>query len=151
MTETVALPTATLQRVEQRVGDAEFGGAGVIGALTTLRGPCLSTLELPWRNNRDFNSCILAGEYVAVPRIATKKFPYQHFILRAVPERDYILIHSGNYPRDTEGCILVGMTADAKRPAVWNSRRALRKLREWAPHGFRLRVERIPAPPALGG
>ena len=33
----------------------------------------------------------------------------QTFLLREVPGREGILFHVGNFPRDTKGCILLGM------------------------------------------
>lgn len=53
------------------------------------------------------NRCIDAGKYVAVYEYSPKF--KQHLIeLKNVPEHTEIKIHSGNYRRDTRGCILVG-------------------------------------------
>lgn len=65
-----------------------------------------STLELPWKNNQRRVSCIPYGRYMVIKRWSEKYG--NHFILLDVPNRDYILIHFGNYKRDTKGCILVG-------------------------------------------
>lgn len=42
--------------------------------------------------------------------------------INGIPHRSHILIHWGNYPDDTDGCVLVGLTQDldfvgASRPA----------------------------------
>ena len=59
------------------------------------------TLELPWKDNMRYVSCIPPGNY------------YLHKdgnVLRImdVLGRDGIQIHSGNYHKEIHGCILVG-------------------------------------------
>ncbi len=79
------------------------------------------TLENPWRDNKRRVSCIPTGTYDIRFRLvggwqerARETFPDLHNPLRGmlelqdVPGRDYILIHWGNFPRHTQGCILVG-------------------------------------------
>ena len=62
----------------------------------------------------------------------SKKFGLRYHV-RDVPERTYILIHAGNFVRDTHGCILLGMNrqyehGDLKSPCVWSSRVAIENL-----------------------
>ena len=64
------------------------------------------TLELPDKGNRNSISSIPVGTYRVVHR-QSKKYK-NHLILLDVPNRRYILIHSGNFYTDTRGCILVG-------------------------------------------
>jgi len=64
------------------------------------------TLELPWRSNQSFISCIPSGTYKAVHRESDNH--KKHLLLLGVTGRDWILIHPGNYKKDTEGCILLG-------------------------------------------
>lgn len=45
---------------------------------------------------------------------------------KEVPKDRYILIHAGNFPKDTEGCILVGNKYDDK--GVYNSLSTLNAL-----------------------
>lgn len=68
------------------------------------------TLELPWKDNQRGISCISAGTYTVRHRLASEsgKFKYPHFLVMDVPNRDYILIHSGNYYSQLHGCILPG-------------------------------------------
>lgn len=65
------------------------------------------TLELPWKNNSREISCIPTGTYDVVPRF-TKKYK-NHFHVLNVPKRSYVLLHHGNFPKNTLGCILCGL------------------------------------------
>ena len=81
-----------------------------LGALTVYCGTdkvfeC-KTLELPWLNNKPFKSCIPKGEYKVKYR-HSETYGH-HWIVQDVEDRDLILIHFGNFHRDTEGCICVG-------------------------------------------
>ena len=64
------------------------------------------TLELPWRDNERQVSCIPPGKY-RLKHFHSVKFGHC-LELQQVPDRDAILIHAGNYNRDTHGCILIG-------------------------------------------
>lgn len=65
-----------------------------------------STLELPFRNNKRNVSSIPVGKYQVVHRTSLKYG--RHFHVKDVVGRDMILIHSGNYHTQTQGCILIG-------------------------------------------
>jgi len=65
-----------------------------------------STLELPWKDNQRNISRIPNGIYDVVKR-NSKKFG-DHFHVLNVPNRSYILLHSGNFYIDIRGCTLVG-------------------------------------------
>jgi hypothetical protein len=93
----------------------------------------LSTLEPAWRNNKRNVSCIPSGDYrvTYLPRSASGKYK-RVYQINSVDGRDGILIHSGNVPSQTAGCVLLGlkhgrMAGDA---AVLNSRSALDVLRD---------------------
>lgn len=64
------------------------------------------TLELPWKDNERQVSCIPPGKY-RLKHFNSVKFGHC-LELQQVPGRDAILIHAGNYNRDTHGCILIG-------------------------------------------
>lgn len=64
------------------------------------------TLELAWEDNRPFISSIPPGSYVVRKRWSETYGNHWH--LQDVPGRDLILMHAGNFHRDTEGCICVG-------------------------------------------
>lgn len=99
------------------------------------------TLELPWKNNQVKVSCIPSGKYLVSPRVS-EKFG-NHYILQNVPQRDLILIHSGNKISDTEGCILVGRDFSFSRASdltIINSRAALVSILKSCPDGFSLEI-----------
>jgi hypothetical protein len=98
----------------------------------------LATLELPWKDNARSESCIPPGNY-KVSGHASPKFG-KCYLVHDVPGRDGILFHVGNYPTDTQGCILVGEGRTTR--SVINSRLGLdRMLRElkW-PQSFNLTI-----------
>jgi Family of unknown function (DUF5675) len=64
------------------------------------------TLELPYLGNRTLISCIPKGTY-EVKKHNSPTFG-KCFKLFDVPGRTDILIHKGNFNKDTKGCILVG-------------------------------------------
>ena len=64
------------------------------------------SLELPDLNNLRSHSCIPAGDYLC--RLEFSPSHGNCFHVKNVEGRDNILIHSGNYNKDTEGCILLG-------------------------------------------
>jgi hypothetical protein len=99
-----------------------FSGLDIIGSFTTL--------ELPFRNNEKSKSCILSAFYTVEPRTSPKYG--KHLLVNGTTPRELILLHHGNYPRDTEGCILIGsdfgdIDKDG-RPEVTASKTAMKKL-----------------------
>lgn len=107
---------------------------------------CL-TLELAWKDNAPFVSCIPTGSYRAIPRVSAK-YGKHYYILQPngseIPERTFILIHVGNFKSDIEGCILVGqahtdINADGYVD-VTASRATLSRLLEIAPDGFEFEI-----------
>lgn len=64
------------------------------------------TLEPSWLLNQAWVSCIPNGTYTLSKRNSAKY--KDHFEIRNVNSRSNILIHIGNYFKNTEGCVLVG-------------------------------------------
>lgn len=100
------------------------------------------TLELPWLDNQRNISCIPAGTY-QVEKRNSDKFD-DHFHLLSVPDRDLILIHHGNYKKDTEGCILVGkehidIDGDGHED-VTSSKDTMKELNSILPSKFEVKV-----------
>jgi hypothetical protein len=57
-------------------------------------------------------TCIPAGTY-KVGAYFSPKHQRQVPLLENVPDFEYVEIHAGNYPSDTNGCLLLGDTVDA--------------------------------------
>ena len=111
---------------------------GTEGVLLAPGFQCF-TFELPWKDNKPNLSCIPAGTYKVVP-FSGRRFKRVYHILD-VPNRSYILIHSGNFAGDrtkgyrshTYGCILVGDRFGylCGQRAVLNSRLTLCRLKNY--------------------
>lgn len=101
-----------------------FSGLDVVGTFTTL--------ELPFRNNERNKSSILSAFYTVEPRTSAKYG--KHLLVNGTAPRELILLHVGNYPKDTQGCILVGtgfgdIDKDG-RLEVTSSKKAMMQLTE---------------------
>ena len=85
------------------------------------------TLELAWKDNKKRISCIPKGVYEVKKRNTEKsKYKYEHLHILDVPDRELILMHIGNYPKNSKGCILLGNTRALN--FVGDSRKAFYKL-----------------------
>jgi hypothetical protein len=91
-----------------------FSGKATMGVISCPLLPCkLFTLELPDKGNIQMISRIPAGKYNFVPH-GWNNEPVKFsrvWRLLDVPNRSNVLIHWGNYLRNTDGCILVGRGA----------------------------------------
>ena len=74
----------------------------------TLGQLVCKTLELPWKNNERSISCIPEGTYLVTKEPAKESRPYPYFRLHNVPKRSGILVHRGQKPQHSKGCIIVG-------------------------------------------
>lgn len=104
------------------------------------------TLELPWLNNARNMSCIPEGEYQCdyIPSSSSGKYRSVYHV-KDVQDRSGILIHAGNLPEQTKGCILLGKRIGRlkSQSAVLNSRTALREfVRDMNSESFTLRVKK---------
>ena len=110
-----------------------FFDDGIVGR---IRFPLLDShpdffsLELPWRNNIRAKSCVVAGSYMTRLREPSVRFAYPHVWVEKVEYRSGILFHRGNYPKDTRGCILVGLDASDEKPVVFDSKKGFTKFME---------------------
>jgi hypothetical protein len=78
------------------------------------------SLELPNKDGLP-GSCIPQGTYPVTAQMSPR-FGRSMPHIQDIPNRSEILIHWGNNPEDTEGCILLGLTRDTDY--VGNSRMA---------------------------
>ena len=103
------------------------------------------TLELPWKNNQRNVSCIPEGPYTVEKRWTQER--QNHFHVLNVPDRSFILIHSGNYYSHTLGCILPGQDlTDINNDGfkdVTQSKATLTKLNEILPKSFELTIKKL--------
>lgn len=102
-----------------------------------------STIELPWKENKQNISCIPKGYYPVTKRYSSK-YGY-HLHIKNVPGRDFILIHAGNYYTQTRGCILVGLefrdiNSDQEVDVV-RSQKALGELLTQLPKQFNIIIK----------
>jgi hypothetical protein len=99
-----------------------------IGCLYVNKQLLCFTLELPNKENQKNISCIPEGEY-KFSRYDSPKFG-KCFRISDVKDRSDILIHTGNFLKDTHGCILVGKSVSIKdnNISVLESRSALNSL-----------------------
>ncbi len=119
-------------------GKQTLGELSVIGHSFTCK-----TLELPYKNNQKYISCIPPGTYIVRKR-SSLRFPH-HFWITNVPNRDKILIHFGNYNTDIQGCVLVGdghkdINHDGLKDVV-NSKPTLATLYAIMPKEFKLVIK----------
>jgi len=90
-----------------------FSEHSTLGELSLNGVRICDTLENPWLDNIRNISCIPEGEYdvrIRLPRESATR-DYMHLLVKGVPDRTYILMHIGNRPSDTSGCILVGLSS----------------------------------------
>lgn len=100
------------------------------------------TLELPDKDNQSRISCIPEGTYTVVKRNSAKYG--DHFHIKDVPNRSYILVHNANYKRQLLGCIAVGLShtdidGDGHRD-VTRSKSTLKDLNRELPDTFQLEI-----------
>jgi len=96
------------------------------------------TIELPWKDNEPFRSCIPAGTYPFVP-YESSQFG-DTYLVQDVSDRWGILLHAGNvagdvtegYRTHSEGCLMVGKRKGRLwgQKAVLLSRPTIRRLKE---------------------
>ena len=92
-------------------------------------------LEPPWEDNATDISCIPEGVYDLVKGThASYKGPlgkllkYDCYTVANVPNRTDIDVHIGNFPKDTKGCVLVGVYDPLKGAVLQDSSATFKEL-----------------------
>lgn len=102
-----------------------FTSVSTLGKLYIDEKLVCETLEPAVNENRVGLDAVPTGEYLCEVSYSPS-FKRDTVELLNVPNRSQILIHSGNFPRDTRGCIIVA----ARRTAdytVWGDSKILEK------------------------
>jgi hypothetical protein len=89
------------------------------------------TVERPWVDNKNNESCIPIGSYVCKWTLSPRLKKYAYEVL-GVPKRAGIRIHSANFAHQVLGCIALGKTLtiiDGQR-GVFSSVTAIREFNE---------------------
>ena len=116
--------TLTRENNWKEEGDKKKSIKGTLTYLVKGTSKTVATLELPWKNNKKDVSCIDSGYYTNVKQFSSTGKLGKRLEIPNVPGRTGILFHVGNYPKDTEGCILVGEYSD-EPDYIKNSRKTI--------------------------
>lgn len=100
-----------IANIKRIVSDTE----ATLGAMYVDNQFLCFTLEPEWKNNVPFYSCIPTGKYIC-KKVYDRKLNKNYkiavtFEVCSVPLRSGILFHMGNTHKDTQGCILVGLSS----------------------------------------
>lgn len=108
----------------------EFTDSSTIGSLNVDKGvfECF-TLEDTVRRVKQFGETAIPCGVYRIALINSPKFGFVPHILN-VPYFENILIHNGNSPTDTLGCILVGQYNRLQKDWIGESRSTLKALME---------------------
>lgn len=94
----------TQQVISTRFATSEYG---TFAAWSMDGKPLCVSVELPWKDNQHFISCIPAGTYRCTKMVHIKHGTIWR--VNGVPGRDDILLHQGNTIKDLLGCIAPGL------------------------------------------
>lgn len=100
---------------------------GVFGVLSDEIGNqvCVTLEHAFPQPDGSFAALIPVGIYTCIRR-HSPRFQCDVFMLKNVPDHDFVEIHWGNYNKDSDGCILVGTEVNSL--GIGDSREAFAKL-----------------------
>ena len=129
------MPMCVLQRTED-------DGKSCFGIMTMPSGIVYQSVERPWKHNANNVSCIPPGDYICTVTFSNR-FKKPLYVVKDVPRRAGIRIHSANYAEELQGCIALGVAKIIGGVAA--SRIAVdRMTNELAGKDFILRVIGVP-------
>ena len=102
----------------------------IMGELYVNGNITAMTLELPWRDNKQCYSSIPEGKYGAIIRYDKQRDDFFTIELTGTEPRSGIQIHVGNYPDNSIGCILVGLSAKFHLQEIGRSKEAIENLKK---------------------
>lgn len=118
--------------MDLKLNRTEKKESGIFGELYDGEGNLIAfTIEHAYQGiDGNYVPKVAPGEYQCV-RHAPNRLPYETFMLECVPDFDGkqvtgILIHKGNFNKDSVGCILVGSSRDDKM--IMNSGKTFKKF-----------------------
>lgn len=97
--------------IELRLENLEFNEDGIWGTMP-INGTIFHTLQHAYANGSGFAPKIPDGEYLCIRglhRLEHMDYDFETFEITNVPGHTSILVHWGNYNRDSSGCILLGL------------------------------------------
>lgn len=98
------------------------------------------TLEPAFKTDNTKPRAIPAGTYTVTCR-HSPRFERIMPHIEGVPGFDGVLIHWGNFPKDTEGCVLVGNAVDPKPDMIDTSRKTFDLLMPHLLHADEITIE----------
>lgn len=102
-------------------------------------------LERPWLNNEHNVSCIPEGIYIVRKNPPKESRPYTYFRFDHVEGRNNILIHRGNEPGDSKGCLLAcSRFTNSAHPEGLESTKKLAWMALNMPDEFELQIIKKP-------
>jgi len=110
----------------------KYAGSAAIMGEFSIQGTNISgyTLELPWRNNKEFESCIPLKSYEAEVYYSGKFSQYALKLLN-VKGRKNISIHPGVDASDTLGCPLIGSEIDMAKGRISGGKKLLKEMTDY--------------------
>ncbi|QHM76812.1 hypothetical protein C7M52_02795 [Mixta theicola] len=126
MAKHVITLTRIWQTAESTISTYEVSGSKIKGYFLERPGP--DTMESGKRKRIPEGSYYIKWHNSNIPTVKPYN-PVPQIFNATVPQSRYILIHNGNYPRNTDGCLLIGSSKGID--FVGGSVQKLKELKEY--------------------
>jgi hypothetical protein len=137
LSDKVEATTKGVGKMKKFVLARSYLATKTVGALTHKEGLSLSTLELPWRKNKQNKSCIPEDVYI-VKRDKTGR--HQWYAVQDVKGRTFIELHPAWTVKDLLGCIGLGITLNSNFDPVYPEEAMLELLEYVGDEDFLLTI-----------